>query len=48
MSDKNYGHHPILDDILKLAYKIDDSINFDDYAVEQIEGLIKLYRYNGG
>ena len=43
MSDKNYGHHPIIDDVLKLAYKIDDSINFDDYAVEQIEEIIIRY-----
>ena len=43
MSDHQYKHHPILDDVLKLALRIDDSIDFDDYAVEQIENLIKDY-----
>ena len=43
MSDKKYEHHPILDDVLKLAYKIGESINFDDYSVEQIEELIIKY-----
>ena len=43
MSDKKNKHHPILDDVIKLANKIDNSIIFDDYAVEQIENLIKEY-----
>jgi uncharacterized protein YpuA (DUF1002 family) len=43
MPEHQYKHHPILDDVLKLALRIDESINFDDYAVEQIENLIKDY-----
>ena len=43
MSDKKYEHHPIIDEVLKLAYQTNDSIEFDDYAVEQIEELIIKY-----
>jgi hypothetical protein len=41
MSNKKYEHHPIIDEVLKLAYQTDNSIEFDDYAIEQIEEIIK-------
>ncbi|MEJ2293756.1 MAG: hypothetical protein P8Y23_03220 [Candidatus Lokiarchaeota archaeon] len=43
MSDHQYKHHPILDDVLNLALRIDESSDFDDYAVGQIEILLKDY-----
>jgi hypothetical protein len=43
MSEKKSKHHPIIDEVLKLAYQTDKSIEFDDYAVEQIEDLIIQY-----
>jgi hypothetical protein len=43
MSEKKSKHHPIIYEVLKLAYQTDNSIEFDDYAVEQIEELIINY-----
>jgi hypothetical protein len=43
MSEKKYKYHPIIDEVLKLAYQTDKSIEFDDYAVEQIEDIIIKY-----
>jgi hypothetical protein len=43
MSEKKPKHHPILNEVLNLAYQTDNSIEFDDYAIEQIEALIIKY-----
>jgi hypothetical protein len=43
MSEKKYKHHPILDEVLKLAYQTDNSFELDEYAIEQIEEIIIKY-----
>ena len=43
MYEKKSKHHPIIDEVLKLAYQTDNSVEFDDYAVEQIEELVIQY-----
>ena len=43
MSEKKSKNHPIINEVLNLAYQINNSIEFEDYAVEQIEELIIKY-----
>ena len=45
MSEKKSKNHPIINEVLNLAYQINNSIEFDDYAVEQIEELIIKYSH---
>jgi hypothetical protein len=43
VEDKNKKVHPIVEKVLELAYQGFKSIEFDDYAIEQIEDLLKQY-----
>jgi tellurite resistance protein len=35
------GHHPIVEKVLNLAYKGFEPVEFDDYAVEQIQDMLR-------
>ena len=42
-NEQNKKVHPIVEDVLKLAHQGSNSVEFDDYAIEQIEELLKKY-----
>ena len=39
--EKKKSHHPIVEKVLSLAYKGFEPVEFDDYAVEQIQDMLK-------
>lgn len=39
--DKNKQVHPIVERVLELAYHGFETVEFDDYAIEQIQELLK-------
>ena len=39
--DKKKEVHPIVKKALEIAYKRSDSVNFDDYAIEQLQEMLK-------
>ena len=39
--DKKKEVHPIVKKALEIAYKGFDSINFDDYAIEELQEMLK-------
>jgi len=41
--DQDKDAHPIVEKAIKMAYKDGDSILFDDYAVEQLQDLLREY-----
>ena len=44
MSEDNKKEvHPIVKRALEIAYKGFDSVNFDDYAIEELQEMLKQY-----
>ena len=41
--DKKKEVHPIVKRALEIAYKGFDSVNFDDYAIEELQEMLKQY-----
>jgi hypothetical protein len=41
--DKKKEVHPIVNKALEIAYKGFDSIKFDDYAIEELQEMLKQY-----
>jgi len=41
--DKKKEVHPIVKKALEIAYKGFDSIKFDDYAIEELQEMLKQY-----
>ncbi len=41
--DKKKKVHPIVKKALEIAYKEGDTVNFDDYAIEQLQEMLKQY-----
>jgi hypothetical protein len=43
VEDQNNDVHPIVQKVLQLAYKGFEPVEFDDYAIEQLEDMLKQY-----
>ncbi len=41
--EKQKKVHPIVKKALEIAYKEGDTVNFDEYAVEQLQDMLKQY-----